>query len=74
MGYGYGEDCGAAREAQSQAQDAQREVNYLRDELSNEISRVRSDVSDETASRRAVADELWDAIYELREQLKGVSK
>jgi len=64
--FGYGEDCSAAHSAQQTADDARREVDYLRSDLDERIRSVRNDIEHEAASLRSRVTDLEEQVRELQ--------
>ncbi len=64
--FGYGEDCSAAHSAQQTADDARREVDYLRSDLDDRIRSVRNDIEHEAASLRSRVTDLEEQVRELQ--------
>jgi len=64
--FGYGDDCSAAHSAQQTADDARREVDYLRSDLDDRIRSVRNDIEHEAASLRSRVTDLEEQVRELQ--------
>lgn len=58
--YGYGEDCSAAHSAQQAADEARREVDYLRSDVEDRIRSVRHEAESEAAGLRGRIADLED--------------
>jgi len=72
--FGYGEDCSAAHSAQQTADDARREVGYLRSDMDERISSVRNDIEHEAASLRSRVTDLEEQVRELQYVLAAARK
>jgi hypothetical protein len=70
--FGYGEDCSAAHSAQQAADEARREVGYLRTDLDDRIRTVRADAENEAAGLRARVGDLEDQVRELHDAVSAL--
>lgn len=74
MSYGDGIDRYEAQSiaesaAHNAASEAERNIGYQIQRVEDDLRSLRHHIDEEAASRRAVVDEIWESLGELREQL-----